>query len=944
MKKSSKKILTLVALVILLVTFLRIDMLPIALGDSDRDTFVVHFYNGDNEYRYDEWEGKQNVTWGAYYWIDIGRTSPSSGKDPDFAREGNTGETFTIKLTPTESAAVRSGKKLGLIMVRCYVDETNVFTPYWNGNKGKDITADRFVTVNFDATNTAHVWIIAGDKNNYESLEQAKMAFESIQSARFDDFSSVIAHHTSPVTTDTGYRIFEVTDAVNNPDGTLVDSGKVNFADPDGKYCDLRVNLSVNWNADYLLHLDGYVFPRAINKTRLMLSDRFRAECIPADADGDGEVDVPLGCEYTSVATTFRLWAPVSTDVAINFYKSGDETDDTLARSSVLMTLTQNGVFEAQVEGNLNGVYYTYTNYVEGEAVETADPYATACGINGNRSMVCDLASTDPDNWTADETTAQRLRDKNTAVPVIWEIHVRDFSISPDSGITHKGKYLAFTEQNTHAKGNSDIKTGIAYLKELGVNYVHLNPVYDFATVDEQYNNNVNYRSAQNWGYDPKNYNVPEGSYATNAENGQVRVNEFKQMVRALHEAGIGVILDVVYNHTYTSDSFFNKAVPGYYYRQELSGATGTFGKQSWTVNSLGNYNLSDGSGCGNETASEREMFRSYIVSSVKYWVNEYHIDGFRFDLMGCHDVDTMNYVRRALNALPGGQNLLLYGEPWAAARCGIDPSYNVGYANTANLGYLDAGIKVFNSKVREAIKGNNSPSGGFVNGNVGMLDNLNSGLRGGMWDYPHEDAGKSVLYTTSHDNYTLWDQLVYTTARELSPTLYSEGTRRAKLANMMAAAMTLTGKGTSFILAGEEIARTKYGNHNSYNAQDKINALDYYRMQRHKDLFDWYKGLIELRTKRFTAFADANVTSWGENYNSACFSFGCDRIRSTDEYDKVMVVYNAGSSACRINFTDSWQLIGNSYLGVINFDGIETVGNGIVTVPAYTTFILARK
>lgn len=940
------KFLTVILLVALCFSMLPFSAIGTAIADgSGNGKVIVHFYNGQNEYSYNEWNGQSNVSWGAYYWIDVGKVVPTDGVDEEFYRDDNKGRTYTINLNATETSAVRAGKKLGLIMVRSYVDETNTYIPYWYGNKGKDLPSDRFLEVNLDANNEYHVWIIAGDKNNYTSLAQAKSAFERIESARFDTFNNIYMQTTSAVTTNTGYRIYEVTDAINAPDGEIVAQGKVASVSNAGLNSSITTTINnFKWNADYMLEMDGYAFKTAINKTRLYLSNEFKTACVPVDSDGDSKVDVELGAIYTPNKTTFRLWAPISTNVLVNLYVSGNETNDKLYSSAVAMTKKDKGVWEAEVTGDIKNVYYTYTNYVGGEINEVCDPYATAVGINGNRAMVCDFAETDPDGWEEDLALAKEIRENNSVVPVIWEIHVRDFSISADSGITYKGKYLAFTEEGTTAKGNDTIKTGIDHLKELGVTYVHLNPVYDFATVDEEYNNNIDYVTKQNWGYDPKNYNVPDGSYATNAEDGNVRINEFKQMVQALHKAGIGVIMDVVYNHTYTADSFFEQTVPGYYYRQELSGNAGSFGKQSWTTTALGAYNLSDGSGCSNEMASEREMYRSYMINSVMYWAEEYHIDGFRFDLMGCHDTYTMNEIRDALNTLEGGEGILMYGEPWNAANCGLDPAYGLTLAKMDAVHLLNDGIKVFNDTVRNAIKGENAPGVGFVNGNTSVYENLILGMNGGShWGQLVSD--KSICYSTSHDNYTLWDQLVATTIGTTTPTAFSEGNSLVIRRNMMAAALTFMGKGTSFILAGEEIARTKYGNHNSYNAQDKINAFDYYRKDEFNVIFEWYKSLIELRTKRFTTLCEGdNLMTAGVYEGSQTAYFCIEKKNASDEYDKVMLLCNASSSEHTIPFYDTWTLIADSSKYAFDFNSTTVLGGGTITVPAYTTYIIVQK
>lgn len=968
MQKTLKlKLTSILLLIVLLVALLPLNAIAsrIALA-SESGTVTVHFYTGDNVYEYESWGGQSNVTWGAWFWVDSGRLAASSGKDPVFAYGDNVGQKYSLQLTASETRALKEGKSLGLVMVRSYIDDTGTYQPLWNNNEGRDLASDRYFAVNFNSSNKYEVWIIAGDKNVYTTLADAKEAFESIQSARFDDFNNIYVKSTTAVTTDTTYKIYAVSDRIANAQGTLVASGtvskvtsedglnsKIYIDKPDNEWTDV-----FGWNSDYMLYLGNYVKPLVIDKSRLYLSKQFEDTCVPTVVDG--LANIALGSTYTSSATVFRLWAPISTNVYVNLYKSGDVADSRLYAQAVPMKMTGSGVWEATVSGDLDGVYYTYTNYVADCVYEICDPYATATGVNGNRAMVCNLDATDPAGWENDLSLAQDIRQNNSLVPVIWEIHIRDFSIAADSGLKYKGKYLAFTEQNTTAKGSDTVKTGISYLKDLGVTYVHLNPVYDFATVDEQRTVETDYATKQNWGYDPKNYNVPEGSYATNAEDGHVRINEFKQMVMALHEAGIGVIMDVVYNHTFSMDGVFEQSVPGYYYRQALGSGTGTFGKQAWSVNSAGNYNMGNATGCGNETASERAMYRSYMVNSVLYWATEYHIDGFRFDLMAVHDVATMNYIRQALNTkVPGGTGILMYGEPWAAAGVQLDGAYGAN-ASKDNINQLADGIKAFNDTVRDAMRGNNSLSAGFVNGNgaTDLLNNLVTGIYGGWVGGAQLDAADSIIYASAHDNYTIWDQLVATTISNPTPTMFSQGNSLVVRRNMMSAAITLMGKGTSFILAGEEIARTKYGNHNSYNAQDQVNEFDYYRQEQFADLYSWYKSLIQLRTQLFTTAArpDANAnigvynvtadvgTQAGANNQTLSIYYKRHAECADDQYSEVMIMCNAGATSSSISFSDSWYLIADSSTGIFNFDSTTTVGNGNIVIPPYTTYIIVKK
>lgn len=946
-----RKIIALLMVIIMVVMLLPISSI-MSLAEANGKV-VVHFYNGDNEYTYNEWNGQADVRWGSYYWIDSGKvvesgTSSSDQEiDEEFSREVdgvvNNGRIFRIQLNAIETAAVKQGKKLGLIMVRSYTDNLGYLTPYWCGNTGKDLSSDRYLSIEFDSNNEYHVWIIAGDKTNYTSLEEAKSAFERVQSAKFDDFDTLLIQTTKAITKDTVIQLYKDTDLESGLGGEVYKENlhvsELSADGLSGKITGLNMEKDFDWHADYQVYIkDVSVFRTSCIKTRLYLSDKFKNECVPDD-------NIELGAIYSKESTTFRLWAPISTNVKVNLYKSGNELSTSLYSPAVDMVKSSKGVWEVTVDGDLNGVYYTYTNYVEGEEKEVVDVYATAVGVNGNRAMVCDLDSTDPEGWDEDLERAVEIRENNSPNAVIWEIHVRDFSIAADNGITYKGKYLAFTEQDTHIKGDDTIKTGISYLKDLGVNYVHLNPVYDFATVDEEYNNNTDYKTKQNWGYDPKNYNVPEGSYATNAEDGEVRINEFKQMVQALHEAGIGVIMDVVYNHTYTSDSYFEQTVPGYYYRQALSDATGTFGKKAWTTNSLGLYNLSDGAGCSNETASERAMFRKYMIDSVVYWADEYHIDGFRFDLMAIHDVETMNRIRSALNELPGGENILIYGEPWSGGTIGLEDGIS---ANADNLYKLN-GIKAFNDRMRNGIRGSNDPSSGYVQGNTSSytLNQVMAGINGLFLNYDgngcisENDWNHTITYATAHDNYTLWDQLISTTVGDKSPTVFSEYNSIVEKKDMMAATLVMTSRGSAFMLAGDEIARTKYGNHNSYNAQDKINAIDYYRQEDFSKLYNWYKGLIELRTQRFPTIASGEKKAEVDCNDKGCIYYTYTREIPEDEYKKLKILLNPTAECVTIDISGDWTVIadGTSF----DFDSTKTVSNEVV-LSAYTSIILVQK
>ena len=578
-----------------------------------------------------------------------------------------------------------------------------------------------------------------------------------------------------------------------------------------------------------------------------------------------------LGVVLGEKETTFKVWAPTAEAVSLNLYRNGDSRADDRT-GSVDMQKAGRGVWQVSVAENLKNRYYTYTVTADGRTRETQDVYAKACGVNGRRSMAVDLKETDPAGWEADEYAYDPA-----LLPVIYEVHVKDFSYAESSGIPEafRGKYKAFTITDSTLSGRGDKSTCVSYLKELGITHVHLLPCFDFGSVDEA----GDFDSQFNWGYDPVNYNIPEGSYATDAEDGRVRIREFKEMVMALHKAGIGVIMDVVYNHTFSVDSCFQRTVPYYYYRVKEDGT------------------LSNGSACGNDTASERVMFRRYMIDSVCYWAREYHIDGFRFDLMGLHDVETMNQIRRALDGLPNGRHILMYGEPWVAAasamKAGSVPALK------KNVGLLDKRIAIFNDDTRDTIKGSvfeeNLP--GFVNGGEDLEEALCSCVRAwcdGKGGYQPADPGQIITYVSSHDNWTLWDKLCYTLQEEPDFTGRDE---KIVQACKFACGIVMTSLGTVFMQAGEEAGRTKRGIGDSYNAPAALNALDWERMYRFGDLLAYYKGMLAIR-KSFPEYwrRDKAVVDQITFHYCApgCVAFSFETESGRDKWKRLWVVYSA--------------------------------------------------
>ena len=527
----------------------------------------------------------------------------------------------------------------------------------------------------------------------------------------------------------------------------------------------------------------------------------------------------PLGPEYAPSGTRLHLWAPTAQSVAVNLYRKGDGS----ARMGTLpLERGAQGVWSIYLPGDQHGRYYTFTVTVDGTARQTIDPYARAAGVNGQRGMIVDLGRTDPDAWA---------RDVRPVIPpsqrAVWEVSVRDFSQDAASGVrpAWRGKFMAFTQSGTTLHGDGVHPTCLNYLKRLGVKYVQLMPIFDFGSVDEarpllrQYN----------WGYDPTNYNVPEGSYSTDPTRGEVRIRECKAMIAALHAAGIGVVMDVVYNHMYRNENPLNDTVPCYFFRQNEDGS------------------FSNGSGCGNEFASERVMARRYMIDSILYWAQEYHIDGFRFDLMGLYDVETINAVRAALDALPGGRDILMYGEPWQ----GGGSQLHRYEANKANLAMLDERVGIFCDDTRDAIKGGcfNAREPGYVQGKPDSLWDIGAAVA--AWcrsdKLPPHAPGQIVSYVSAHDNFTLWDKLLL--VRHEKPE-FTAADSTALAQNRLAAGIYLTSFGLPFLQAGEEFARTKKGVGNSYRSSPAQNRLDWNRAEQYHHLVDYYRGLLALRAR----------------------------------------------------------------------------------------------
>lgn len=629
-----------------------------------------------------------------------------------------------------------------------------------------------------------------------------------------------------------------------------------------------------------------------------MESNYFESKEFNEKYNYDGE----LGVIYSKNSSEFKLWAPLAEQVELVLY--GKDYNALESNKTIIKMNRENrGVWRVKIDEDLSGEYYNYLVRNNGKTYESVDPYAKAVSINGEKSMVIDMESTNPKGWSNDKKPI--LNDVTDSI--IYEAHIRDLTKDEASGVITelRGKYIGAVLENSKIKGTS-ITTGVDHLKELGITHIHLLPVFDYGSIDERYDSTDNY----NWGYDPQNYNVPEGSYSTNPYEGAVRISEFKEMVYKFHQAGIRVVMDMVYNHTYNLESPLNLTVPGYYYRKDKYGC------------------YSNGSGCGNETASERYMFRKYMIDSVLYWAKEYHIDGFRFDLMGLHDLETMRIIRNELNKVD--KSIIMYGEGWTC----YDTPLNINESAVKNniCKFDDLQIAAFSDDARDSIKGSVflKESLGFVNGGDNYEESIKYTICAST-KHDEIDLSKvvysksfwanepyqTITYDSAHDNNTLFDKLRMSCKDENEEELLKM--------NKLAAAIVLTSQGISFLHEGEEFARVKENLQgeiieNSYNSSDYTNELKWLRKQRYIDLFNYYKGLIKLR-KEYKAF---RMNSNKEIQNNISFMAKGNEFKDNhivgyiiniedynDSYSKIAVIFNANKYNVEVDLDEGkWNVL----------------------------------
>ena len=757
------------------------------------------------------------------------------------------------------------------------------------GSAEKDFDGDRYAELTGPVT---EVWLKEGDGTQYLSNDGGKTLFQE----RKMTMAGIVAMNQIQYFLAPAVRI-ESLDQVHVKSGDaevqILELSSLNNQVVTGV---ITLAQDLDLSQSYTVQIDGYDAVTAV-PTKVFDTPEF-AEQLTYTGDD-------LGATLTEAGTQFRVWAPTAGRVRVNLFEAGDGGE---AYETLDMVRGEKGVWSVTASCGA-GTYYTYSVTTALGEQEAVDPYARAAGVNGDRGMVVSLPETDPEGFSAD-TFCSSVNAYNEAV--IWEVHVRDFSNMLASS-RYPGKYLAFTESGlTNSSGEP---AGLDYLTDLGITHVHLQPVYDYATVDE-----ASDAPQFNWGYDPKNYNVPEGSYSTDPWHGDVRIREFKQMVQALHSKGLGVVMDVVYNQTYAEDSCLNRIVPYYYYRLAADG--------TW----------SNGSGCGNETASDRVMFRKYMVDSVSYWAEEYHVDGFRFDLMALHDVETMQEIEKAVHAV--NPHALLYGEGWTGGTTPLRESLRATQANIRKIEASEGaagGVAVFNDATRDGLKGSvfNVKEQGYISGNASAANaqNVVFGLTGGeknkliSWYVKRHEV---VNYMACHDNHTLFDRLL-ASAGESSPE------SRLQM-NRFGTGIIMISQGIPFFLAGEELLRTKNGDGNSYASSDEVNNIRWDVLvpgSGEMAMRDYYRALISLRKKNdFICHGEVTCEVLDDN-------------RILVQYTQngslaALALINPNPGPAKLELPEGeWQLL--MHAEKVDADGAETV-TGAVETPGRTVTLVRRK
>ncbi|SFD03759.1 type I pullulanase [Butyrivibrio sp. YAB3001] len=829
-------------------------------------TLKLHYHREDGDYS----------PWDVWMW-------PEGGEGQGIPLEEEDGDMVATLSVP--AGAVKVG----------YIVRTQDWT--------KDVDMDQFIDLSEVVSGTVHAYVESGVEGAVKEYGDDVVTGTKLKSAVYDGKNTVTVLFTGELSKNQEKDFYVI--------GRLGEVGvnevKVAEKVSDSEYYyDLTIEKKLEFNRNYRVGFENQEYE--INMPIVYSTKEFEDKYT---YDGDD-----LGATYSAEKTAFRVWAPTAEAVYVNLYETGDPWENNL-KEKVEMTSDVNGTWKADVAGNLAGTYYTYTAVIDGLNVEACDPYARTTGVNGKRAMVTDLDATDPADWDKDTNphAGEKINDA-----VIYELHVRDFSVSEAGGIADVGKYTAFTKTGTKTAGGQ--ATGIDYLKDLGVTHIHILPFYDFGSVDE----NAPTSEQFNWGYDPVNYNVPEGSYSTDPYHGEVRVKEAKEMVKALHDNGLSVVMDVVYNHVYSGKDFcINRLVPGYFSR----------------INADGSY--SNGSGCGNDTASERTMVRKYIVDSVCYWADEYHIDGFRFDLVGLLDTDTINEIVSEVHKTH--PDVIFYGEGWSM---NTDVTKENVTLATQQSSAKTPGFAYFNDNIRDGLKGSvfNTAETGWASGSTGKERQMTSSFMAQeSWS---KEPSQIVQYASCHDNNTLIDRIA-TARTDLDRDSW------VKMSNL-AAAYYLTAEGIPFMQAGEEILRTKQKedgtyDSNSYSSGDAINCIKWENLDlpEYQTNLKYYKGLIEFRKahglcRLSTAEEVAGRVSAIEGLDKNVIAFSmdnADRKVEGENAESILLIFNPNQSETTVKLPEgNWNVCvkgteaGNSSL--------ETA-SGSVSVAPISTLILTK-
>lgn len=802
------------------------------------------------------------------------------GEGNNYAFAGEDGEMVATKVVPPGITS------MGFI----------VRTADW----AKDVDKDQFIDVSEMVSGTVHIYVESGVEGFTKEYGEDAVIGIKLSKARYNEENHIVTAYMTGVVEGDPQDAFRIRGA--DGDVAITEASETKEGDQTGYALTLEEPLDLN--KEYSITFDG-------NEYKVVMPNIYSTEAFEAEYTYTGE---DLGAVWSKDSTVFRVWAPTAEAMTVNLYAGGTAGEDDL-QEQLQMEQDVNGTWVAEKEGNLNGTYYTYTVRVRGEEKEACDPYARTTGVNGRRAMVIDLASTNPEGWDSDADPNAGLTYNDA---IIYELHVRDLSSDESAGIKNVGKFLGLTETGTVTPGG--IPTGLDHIKDLGVTHLHLLPVYDYGSVDEE-----NLDKAQfNWGYDPVNYNVPEGSYSTDPYNGEVRVKEMKQMVKTLHDNDISVIMDVVYNHVQSAGDFcFNMIVPGYFSRIDENGA------------------YSNGSGCGNDTASERSMVRKYIVDSVKYWADEYHIDGFRFDLVGLIDTETINQIVEEVHK--DHPDVIFYGEGWTmdtmVTKEGVTMATQQNSVETPGFAY-------FSDTIRDALKGSVfDTSTGYVSGAEGLEETIEQCFMG-LTDWCTTPA-QTINYASCHDNLTMMDRIARST-------LDSSRADRIRM-NNLAAAVYLTSEGIPFMQAGEEMLRSKLKaggtyDENSYKSPDSVNSIKWSTLEEteYQDVYEYYKGLIAFR-KAHAALRLTNAEDVKQNVTPVdglpanVVALSINGGVNGEASDGIFVIFNPNNQVEEIPLPEGvWDVFVNGEKA--GTEVLATITDGKASVEPISAMVLVRS